>query len=331
VEPRLRRSPRSIVARALLTAWLAVGCSASGGARGGDAGTGDGERSSDPAVLARAAVVIGSCIPDDGVNRNLSHLRSDGDRWWFYGLASAARCIAAGGGGCDALNRCIGWSAARATEPCSNVQCAGDRANGCGDGLRFGLDCSKLGLHCDERRLCSAAPSVSCDATFAMHCAQDGVPEYCASGVVQRGANCPALGLRCEGMDCVGGGEPCETKTRLSAIDMRWDGKACAGADTLLACVGGRSAERACADEGPGFTCQSFGGAFFCGLASECLPAHVPGREQRGSPESCEGDTLVFCNAGRIERISCTDLGFEGCEPRYRTCVPAFADLLNPE
>lgn len=289
-------------------------------------------RTSDPDVLARAAVVIGSCIPDDGVNRSLSHIRSDGERWWHYGLGNAAACIAAAGGGCDALHRCIGLSLERATAPCTSVSCEGERATGCGDGLIYKLDCAKLGLHCDEKQLCSAAPSVSCDlATFPMRCGADGIPEYCARGVMYHGANCPALGLECAEKDCVGGGESCLSHGGLSDGDMRWDGVACVDAETLRACVGGRVAERSCPDEGPGFTCQSFEGKFFCGIASECVPAELPNTSQHGTGESCDGDTLVFCNAGRVERIACKDLGFMHCDPKYRTCGPAYRDLVAPD
>jgi hypothetical protein len=77
---------------------------------------------------------------------------------------------------------------------------------------------------------------------------------------------------------------------------------------------------------------QSFDNKFFCGLASECLPAELPSVDaQRGTTVSCDGDTLVFCNVGRIERQSCTELGFVRCEPEHRSCGPASADLISPE
>ena len=105
----------------------------------------------------------------------------------------------------------------------------------------------------------------------------------------------------------------------------RWDGIACSDSGTLHACVEGRSAEHACADDGPGFTCQSFQGAFFCGLASQCLPADVPRQNQAVNPVSCEGNTIIFCNAGRIERVSCTD----GCEEKW--CVPSLFRTNSPD
>ena len=62
----------------------------------------------------------------------------------------------------------------------------------------------------------------------------------------------------------------------------------------------------------------------FCGIADECVPA-APA-EGSGPDESCEGSTLVFCNAGRIERIDCIELGFEGCRVDGDLgCVPGLA------
>jgi hypothetical protein len=66
-----------------------------------------------------------------------------------------------------------------------------------------------------------------------------------------------------------------------------------------------------CATYGPGFTCQSRDGTFFCGLAAECVPADNYASAQ---PARCDGSQLSFCNAGRLETIDCLALGFTGCE-----------------
>ncbi|HKP56658.1 MAG TPA: hypothetical protein VJV78_08060 [Polyangiales bacterium] len=286
-------------------------------------------RSRDATVLARAAVVIGSCVPDHGINRDLSHLWSQGEHWWQR-LAYAAECIAAAGGGCDALKVCIGWSLVPSSERCTT--CEGNVAIRCGDGARLTLDCASLGLRCDESAVCRAATSRDCDpASFKPRCAEDGVPEYCASGVVYRGTDCRESGLGCVDTDCAGRGEPCSPSWGASNGDMHWLGTGCADDSTLEACVGGRSARRSCSDEGPGFTCQSLQDTYFCGLASECLPGELPREDARGTAIACEGDTIVFCNAGRIERLSCTDLGFDGCNPKTNGCFPAIAEALAPE
>jgi len=45
-------------------------------------------------------------------------------------------------------------------------------------------------------------------------------------------------------------------------------------------------------------------------------------------PASCDGATLTFCSAGRLEHVDCLALGFTGCEidrsnSRYG-CIPGF-------
>ena len=36
------------------------------------------------------------------------------------------------------------------------------------------------------------------------------------------------------------------------------------------------------------------------------------------NPAVCTGKVLAFCNAGRLEHIDCTTLGFTECEVKYR-------------
>ena len=87
-------------------------------------------------------------------------------------------------------------------------------------------------------------------------------------------------------------------------------GIGCSG-DTLQACLGGHTTSIDCKTQGPGFSCQSVGDAFFCGLAAECVPAD---NYQSAQPATCEGNMLGFCSAGRLEHVDCTELGFTGCE-----------------
>jgi hypothetical protein len=68
-----------------------------------------------------------------------------------------------------------------------------------------------------------------------------------------------------------------------------------------------------------GFTCQNGNLGRYCGLGSECDHYHKT---------TCEGDSIVFCNAGRIEKIDCNTLGFTGCDPTYGVCTPSPAGLF---
>jgi hypothetical protein len=155
---------------------------------------------------------------------------------------------------------------------------------------------------------------------------------------VRPGLDCAELGLACVADDaqnfgarCVGTGEAC---TNLS--DPLFDGMACAG-NTLVACVNGRQHDLDCATMGEGFSCQMNAGIPFCGLAAECLPAHLQGAADRDVPQgglpepSCDGTAIVFCNAGRLERIDCTTLGFTGCDLDAGIgCIPSPTSDLNP-
>jgi hypothetical protein len=129
---------------------------------------------------------------------------------------------------------------------------------------------------------------------------------------VQLGPRCSSFGLECrqENFDawCVGTGASCVADS-FPYFDVHYQGQACNGA-RLSACVRGGLAELDCGLFGPEFSCQSSGGAFFCGSGSECDPmTHV---------KSCEGTNVVFCNAGTLTRVDCTALGFTGCsaDPR---------------
>jgi cysteine-rich repeat protein len=86
-----------------------------------------------------------------------------------------------------------------------------------------------------------------------------------------------------------------------------------ADGSALDACVNGRQALLDCSLQGPRFRCQEAGGIAFCGLASECVP-ELGYLNRFAFKESCDGDTLVFCNKGRIERVDCLSLGFVGCD-----------------
>jgi hypothetical protein len=76
--------------------------------------------------------------------------------------------------------------------------------------------------------------------------------------------------------------------------------------------VAGRRQTVDCGLLHPGFSCQSAGGQFFCGLGAECAPAGLP--PGSGPAAICDGSAVVVCNAGRIERVDCLALGFIGCE-----------------
>jgi hypothetical protein len=296
-------------------------------------------------VIARAAVVLGSCYADDGVSRNASELWNWQEQDGFWGnFRQQAACIAEAGQGCGALDTCLGWAIEEKPGCTPGRACTGSRFTDCieVEGLgtfEWRIDCAALGLECNTAIVCARAPAVGCELMGYVQSCENNVPQRCAvdaegppeSGVVYAGPDCTSLGLECvaasPGSDepvlaaCTGSGAACE-----SGWDEFSTGIACAG-NMLEACVNGRRHDFDCTTTGPGFTCQTYQGVPFCGLASECLPGNVDTDifSQQGDPEpACDGTSIVFCNAGRLERIDCTSLGFTGCDLEAGLgCVPS--------
>ena len=270
--------------------------------------------------VARAAVVLGSCRPDDGVDRNAAHLWSSNlsSARIYFRLATQLSCLANGACGCTGADQCLGWNTSTAVASC-NPGCSGTTITACGaadglpDGTEVTIDCSKIGQICDANLACAEQPTVTCDsATYAAGCDVDGRPLYCGDGVVLHGPNCTALGLDCSLGQCVGRGATCNNQTYSQPESVVFEGTSCSG-DTMTACVNGHVTTVNCSTLGPGFGCQALGTQYFCGLASECAPADNYSASNT-HPASCTGSILTYCNAGRLEHIDCTTLGFSGCD-----------------
>ena len=158
-------------------------------------------------------------------------------------------------------------------------------------------------------------------ADITASCNSAGRPTYCDGEVVRTGPDCEQFGLDCAAGFCVGTGEACQQQNDDWQDRVYFEGLSCTG-DVLEGCVQGQTHNRDCSNIGPGWSCQTVGDYHFCGLASECEPGNIePGT--RGTAERCEGTEVVFCNAGRIERMDCTELGFSGCDvDTAYGCVP---------
>src|SRR6185295_15861193 len=115
----------------------------------------------DPAVLARAAAVVGSCMPDDGIDRNLAnmwHADVNNTEIWER-LVLQAEWLANANCGCDAIKTCVGWEVTRSEDDAGAdaggcTGCAGSVYTLCGTkgdskGLRLTMDCSAIGQACD--------------------------------------------------------------------------------------------------------------------------------------------------------------------------------------
>jgi hypothetical protein len=281
--------------------------------------------SRDPDLIARAATVVGSCIEDDGITRNIGYMWNS-----VYNQASfsnlfvlQAECLAYARCGCRAVEACLGFTLKR-SDAGSCDACTGSIHTDCGPGYRGTFDCARVGLECDPLKVCSDTPAVRCDpSTFIATCDDaTGSPLVCLQkGSVSTVAHltpCGTAGLACRDGRCQGTGDACSGGMASPEGDLRFDGLGCVG-DDLDACVGGRKTRFDCSGLGPGFSCQDVGARYFCGLASECAPAPqgpvlTVTATSRIDDETCDGATVVICNAGRVDRIDCTSLGFTGCE-----------------
>ena len=275
-------------------------------------------------IYARAATIVGSASRrrHQPERAHLWYAASNARIWGR--LDSTAACLATHGGGCDAARVCAGWEYAISTEPCA-AGCSGTTFTACDDSFRMRIDCSKLGLSCDLLAICSENLATGCDReSFVNTCGASGQPTICDDDVIIAGPDCAALGLGCLDGSCIGSGAACMGGSRSNEGAVFYDGMSCEGT-TLVSCVYGREHRLDCATVAAGFSCQTHAGASFCGIGAECTPA-APA-EGSGPEETCEGNSVVFCNAGRVERIECTSLGFETCDAtNSAVCSPTFAD-----
>ncbi len=274
--------------------------------------------------LTRAAVVLGACFPDDGVNRNLSNL-------WVQDLLAErwrlpAECLSTAGDGCGALTTCLGISYESSTLECP-FECAAGILHGCTGALEVTYDCNIRERECDEQFGCVVPGTARCEEGSAGSCSDDGRPLLCNDGLLDVGPSCEDFGLACGEGRCRADGESCPSRSGLLESTLEFDGVGCDG-PVMISCIGGQLGSVDCRSRGPGFTCQQLDDVYFCGLANECIPGNTPGAEQPGTGFGCDGTSVRFCNAGRLEMIDCTELGFDGCSEEFDGCVPNFQSML---
>jgi hypothetical protein len=260
----------------------------------------DGPSSVDPAALRRAAVVLGSCIPDDGVQRMLYGLTYEPTDRIFDVFGVQIGCLTQATDGCAAVARCTNLSVS-VDEACE-TGCQGQVLTMCDDALKFQVECPS-DTTCNatsEECVPKDAPTCDAEAEPGSHC--DGTQiVYCSEGFEMPHRDCAARGLTCAIVDgeadCVGEGAACDYS----------EGPSCKDAGTLVNCEGGKLHETACASFGTGFGCVTQDEDYaFCGRASECDPT-------ADGANHCEGTSIVVCDAGTWTSVDCTSLGFTAC------------------
>ncbi len=273
--------------------------------------------------VVRAAVLFGTCVPDDGAYALLDDAYYDPSLDFFeVTRADAIGCLAESTDGCAAIARCTGLEF-DLTGPCTR-RCDGDTFDGCDDAWHFRVPCGMAGLVCDPDQGCVDPTAAMCDDEAFDETCREGHAERCNDDRVRGEYVCEELGLACsvtaERADCRGTLGECTatSRGRLDIVAM-----SCVDGDTLEGCVNGGVHRLACGTIAEGFTCQSMGGEEFCGLGDACDPRILDGED---GTATCDGDTIVICNAGRLDRVDCTSLGFTGCAVGGRDgayCTPS--------
>jgi hypothetical protein len=275
-------------------------------------------------VAARAAVVLASCFTEFETESVLAQIysRIRKDLSDYRGVAT---CIDARRNGCAAIAECLGVEASL-TGPCAS-RCDGNISEGCDDQFKARVDCSTYGRVCSLSASgtsagCTMPGAATCDPSSdtARRCGADGRPISCRVEREEVGPDCAAYGLTCVGSQCQGLEGSCAAVSG-SGEQIVYEGQSCNGTK-LVACVGDGLTTLDCGTLVIGSTCQTRtrdgGTDAYCGFAADCRP---------GDPAqaTCDGDNVVVCNGGRIDKVDCKALGFTGCvaASKYAFCTPS--------
>lgn len=243
---------------------------------------------------------------------------------------------------CEKVSVCMqGGGDSRAAAFCSQRQgvvsgCDGDRLVSCGEDDAHPssvIDCAKIGASCREVksagglvvRACwspqkcpAGAPESRCDGPGAVVSCRDGAFERV---VCRPGTTCE------EGKDEAGeivaacelpGRRRCEARGARHCEE-----------DRLVECdrSGQTSKARVTDCVGFGLRCAGVGPRAGCYVPTnvECDKELLP---------KCEGESVVFCAAGRLAKVSCSGIGLGACDPSAKgpmaACVPAPNAIVAP-
>jgi hypothetical protein len=234
----------------------------------------------------------------------------------YVDVSDMISCVEDAGSDCAELELC--YNEGRPLQACDAASyeshCEGTMMVTCEEGMIRYFDCTRLDpIYGDT--ICTAGSEEgvecvsgrTCEGT-GMQTACDGeVLELCMEGDFMR-LDCRLVGAHCRlympGIYyCIGTGAACDD------ADATW----CSGTN-LVRCLGGKEARFDCAEElGPDFTCfQAEGEEADCGPAgTEC--------DAEQYVDHCDGNQLVYCRFGTVDRVDCTLLGYAACVPTEAT------------
>ena len=277
-----------------------------------------------PEVAARFAVLVGTCSPSTKAESVLRHLYdNEGPRH----RRSIAACAAAKANGCLALSQCGGETYVRNGGECP-ARCDGDTVERCDNGFLERFDCAQRGLKCltnqegalptcsdPDAKTCVAAPGTTT-------CGSNGVTSECSFDNEReiRGVRCADLGMTCTAKGCQGMDGMCPMTTPSSSITFA--GTTCTGTK-VAGCENGGRVAFDCGRHIIGAARQTTDdaglvGSAQCGIGTACVMSEID------NTRTCDGDSVVICNRGRIDRVDCRALGFTGCKvyESKAICVP---------
>jgi hypothetical protein len=306
--------------RALLVLAAAfAGCS--DGAGGGDAGADAGVFSS--AVAAAACVTAESCgLDQSGVSRctlTVAGVNLAANARAASIDAPAVSCLAAARADCGAARRCL--NGGKMPQPCTLFEaraCAGSVLTTCtnatgtmGSLATASFDCASGGETCvaivDGGVGCGAA---ACAPGTAARCRGDAI-ETCDDGVAHD-FDCAPLGAACVDVGgpprCRGRGAACSGSTLNTGQPLRCDGS------VLVSCWDGQEGRFDCALAGADCFPTVGTGSFGCALGNQCDAAAFS--------STCSGNTLRFCDHGKLATVDCLAAGFTTCDAFGGRCVP---------
>ena len=299
---------------------------------------------SDPPLLARIASAcarVSACT----LTQDVARFRDPGAcvDWWLSepdasGKAEPLRACLVDATTCDKVSACMrGGGDARAAAFCGQRPgvvsgCDGDRLVSCAEdeGHESSVtDCSAIGASCREVkaagglvvRACwsadkcpAGAPEARCDGPDAVLSCRDGAFERvsCRPGTTchERTDESGESVAACE----LPGRRRCDLRGARYCED-----------DRLVECErgGSRSTARVTDCVGFGLRCRGVGPRAGCSVPTdvECDKELLP---------KCEGDSVVFCAAGRLAKVSCSGVGLGACDPSAKGSMAACARAPRP-
>ena len=229
-------------------------------------------------------------------------------------------CIASAGTDCAKAKACLDNGMTPAACSGNSNSCMGTFIVSCSahDGIerqqrpvRVRLLDAGRGLHLPggqrRRRLrhatCGGGNPTQCMGNIIQGC-KDGIFEQVDCATFS--STCVTAGLEAH---CRGSGASCSTNATANnpAAAIRCDGS------VLVTCSDGQEARYDCGRQNLGcFPNPGGNGGFDCYAGSDC--------DSTTFTSTCSGNTLTFCNKGKIDTFNCGFNGFTGCDAGAGTC-----------